>query len=125
MELTGRITGNAKVTTLKDERQVVNFTIALNDFYKPKGSSEGKQLATFYQCAYWQNPKLAQYLTKGSLVEVSGRVYATAYMSGNNEAKASLHLHVNMIKLHGKSTGTKAEVVETAVVETLKDDLPF
>ena len=34
MELTGRITADAKLSTVKDGRQVVNFTIAINDSYK-------------------------------------------------------------------------------------------
>lgn len=82
MELVGRIIANATVATLKDDRQVVNFTIAINDFYKPKGNSEGKQLTTFAICAYWISPKIAKRLIKGTLVEVSGRVYANDYMCG-------------------------------------------
>ena len=31
MELVGRLTADAKVSTLKDERKVVNFSIAIND----------------------------------------------------------------------------------------------
>src|SRR5258708_7406316 len=40
MMFVGRITKDAVVNQLKDERKVVNFTIALNDFYKPKGSEK-------------------------------------------------------------------------------------
>lgn len=100
MELTGRIVADATIAKLKDDRKVINFTIAINDQHTKKGSGERKQLTTYYNCAYWQSAKLAPCLTKGTLVELSGRIYATAYMSGNNEAKASLHVHVNSIKLH-------------------------
>jgi single-strand DNA-binding protein len=37
MVLIGRITKDATVKKLKDEWEVVNFSIAINDFYKPKG----------------------------------------------------------------------------------------
>ncbi len=36
MTIVGRITKDAVVNQLKDEREVVNFSLALNDFYKPK-----------------------------------------------------------------------------------------
>jgi single-strand DNA-binding protein len=37
MMFVGRITKDAVVNQLKGERQVVNFTVALNDYYRPKG----------------------------------------------------------------------------------------
>ena len=48
MEITARLTADAKVNTLKDERQVVNFTIAINDSYKPKESAETKKGSNLY-----------------------------------------------------------------------------
>ncbi len=36
MEIVGRITKDEVVNQLKDERNVVNFSIAVNDYYKPK-----------------------------------------------------------------------------------------
>ena len=44
MELVGRITKDAVINQLKDERKVVNFSIAVNDYYKPKNSEEGERL---------------------------------------------------------------------------------
>ena len=41
MEIVGRITKDAVVSQLKDERKVVNFSIAINDYYKPKNSGWG------------------------------------------------------------------------------------
>ncbi len=58
MEITARVTADAKVNTLKDERQVVNFNVAINDSYKPKDGREIKKMATFIQCAYWINPAI-------------------------------------------------------------------
>ncbi len=46
---TGRVIADAKVTTLKDERQVVNFSIAINDYYKAKNSEEGKKISYLYK----------------------------------------------------------------------------
>ena len=53
MVLIGRITKDASIKKLKDERQVVNFSIAINDYYKPKGQAGGVTLTTYYNCSYW------------------------------------------------------------------------
>ncbi|HET7898519.1 MAG TPA: single-stranded DNA-binding protein, partial [Flavisolibacter sp.] len=37
MTLIGRITKDAIVNTTKEGRKVVNFSIAINESYKPKG----------------------------------------------------------------------------------------
>ena len=43
---------------------------------------------------------MAASLKKGTLVEVSGRIYVSAFVSKEGEAKASLNCHVNSIKIH-------------------------
>jgi single-strand DNA-binding protein len=95
MEITGRVTADAKVNTLQDDRQVVNFTIAINDYYKPKGSTEGKQLTTYVNCSYWISSKIADRLTKGVLVQLYGRVGVQAYNNMEGNARASLTFHCN------------------------------
>ena len=128
MEITARITADAKVNTLQGERQVVNFNVAINDRYKSKDSSEVKNVATFIQCAYWINPAIAKYLTKGTLVELYGRIGVNAYKDMQGEPKASLTFHVNNIKLHGKGKTTEAENVPVPSTSDIKEpleDLPF
>ena len=125
--MTARLTGDAKVSTLKNDKQVVNFTVAINDNYKAKGSSETTKVVTYIQCDYWVNPNIAKYLTKGILVELQGRVGVNAYTSNDGEAKASITFHVNTIKLHGSTAvknTTPIEEKEEAFLDA-KDDLPF
>ncbi|MBL7722922.1 MAG: single-stranded DNA-binding protein [Chitinophagaceae bacterium] len=122
MVLIGRITKDATVKKLKDDREVVNFSLAINDYYKPKGAAEGVSLTTFYNCSYWISPKIALWLTKGSLVELSGRIYINAYIGLDGEAKASLNCHVNSITVHQHIKGKEAN---TTAKEEVSDDLPF
>ena len=127
MEMTARLTGDAKISNLKNDRQVVNFSVAINDRYKAKGSNEPTKVVTYVQCDYWVNPGVAQYLTKGTLVELQGRVGVIAYTSKDGEAKATLTFHVNTIKLHG-SAGVKNETPVITIAEAVAlpaDDLPF
>ena len=127
MELTARVTGDATISTLKNEKQVVHFNVAINGSYKPKGNTEVTKMVTYIQCSYWVNTNIAQYLTKGTLVELQGRIGVNAYKASDGEAKASLTFHVNSIKLHGKSGGslqTPVIPIATAIKEPV-EDLPF
>jgi single-strand DNA-binding protein len=95
----GRLTSNAQINTLKDERQVVHFSIAINSTYRTKNNDQPQTTTAFINCAYWLSTKVAESLTKGSVVEVSGRLFVSAYLSGE-EPKASLNCHVAHIKIH-------------------------
>ena len=126
MELFGRLTGDAVVNTLKDGRKVVHFSIALNDSYKPKESDEWKQITTYVNCSYWISDAIAKTLTKGKLVELYGRISASAWTNAQGDPKASLNFHVNNIKSHGKGNSVMKETLPTAdEIHEPIDDLPF
>ncbi|MBI3139803.1 MAG: single-stranded DNA-binding protein [Sphingobacteriales bacterium] len=130
MEITGRLTADAKLSTVKSGRQVVNFSVAVNDSYKPKGSEVAVKVTTYFNCSYWVNPGIATYLTKGTLVECFGRISVNAWTNAEGEPKASLNFHVNSIKLHGKassgSNGTAKEPLPAAAdISEPLEDLPF
>jgi single-strand DNA-binding protein len=124
----GRITKNAVVNHLKDEREVVNFDIAINDYYKPKGSDQAVKSTTFMSCSYWLTPKIAETLTKGTLVEINGRISASAYTTMSGEAKATIQCHVNSIKIHSRNKAVAAEGLaseSTMADQQGESELPF
>lgn len=123
MVLIGRLTKDAVVAQLKDDRQVVNFSLAINDKYKPKGGDKWVTVTTYITCTYWLSPKVAERLKKGNLIEVTGRLAVSAYTDMQGEAKGTLNCHVDTIKVHQqmKSDSEKAEPEKKEVPE----DLPF
>jgi single-strand DNA-binding protein len=123
MTIIGRLTKQAHISTLKDERKVLNFTVATNDYYKPKGSDKALAITTYYNCSYWINMQLAERLTKGTLVELHGRISVNAYKDMQGEARASLVLHVNAIKIHQAGKGIAVPSIPQK--EEVADDLPF
>ena len=129
MEILGRLTADANINTVKGNKEVVNFSIAINDSYRSNG--ETKKVTTYYQCGYWLNTKIAQYLKKGVLVQLIGRTTARAYLDRNGELKSSLHFFTNGIKLLSKGT-TEATTENSAfrsqnIITSAdqEDDLPF
>lgn len=124
MTIVGRLTKNAVVNTLPDNRKVVNFSIAINDRYHSKKKGNQVEHTSYFNCAYWLGEALAGHLKKGMLVQVEGRVFATAYISTGGEAKASLNCHVNRIQFLGgpkevSLVGRPADGAHDA------DDIPF
>ena len=125
MNITGRLTRDAEVRTTSQQKQVVNFSVAINDSYRNKQGERIEQ-TTYFDCSYWITPNVAKILTKGSLVELSGRVTARAWTGNDGEAHAGLNFHTSQIKLHGGSRRT--ETVQATTVTSYKkteDVLPF
>jgi single-strand DNA-binding protein len=130
MEIIGRITADATIIETKAGKKVVNFSIAINDTYKAKGSDEVTKLVTYINCSYWINPGVAPYLTKGTLVECAGRIGVNAWTGKDGEAKGSLTFNASRIKLHGGGNKVNAEtnapvIIAPAAMAEATEDLPF
>ena len=133
MTIIGRLTKDAQISTLPGDTQVVNFSVAVNDSYRNKQGERVEQ-TTYFDCAYWLSAKVAKILTKGTLVELTGRVSARSWIGKDGEAHAGLNFNTARIKLHSgvKKAETaeperEAENIEVATYETVSgnDDLPF
>ena len=130
MEITGRITKDATVHKVSNDKQVVNFSIAINDNYKPKGSSEYKEVVTYIDCSYWMGTGVAEWLKKGTLVQLFGRIGISVYTASDGRALGSLTFHINNLKI--LVFAKKAQTPETDSTPKVKhsvkdepDDLPF
>ena len=130
MNIIGRLTRDAQIRTTSQDKQVVNFSVAINDSYKNKQGERVEQ-STYLDCSYWISTSVAKVLKKGTLVELTGRVSTRAWMGKDGEPKAALNYHVSQIKFHGGSKKSEtlqdtAKVGNTQLIplETA-DDLPF
>ncbi|WP_119790758.1 single-stranded DNA-binding protein [Flavobacterium anhuiense] len=136
MNITGRVTRDAEVRTLSNSKQVVNFSVAVNESYRNKKGEKVEQ-TTFFECAYWISAKVAGILTKGALVELAGRVSARAWTGNDGEPRAGLNFTTSQITLHAggrKAESTQAvQSAEPAIqgenkkvaLKEPEEDLPF
>ena len=133
MEITGRLTADATVNTTKSGKEVVNFSIAINDSYRDKGTGEIKELTTYINCAYWRSPKPAAWLRKGTLVQLYGRIGQNVYNNMKGEAVGSLTFHVKDIDVlafpkrtaEGAAAQPYTGKQQPQNSAQTKDDLPF
>ena len=129
MEITGRVTKNAAVHTLKDNRSVVNFDVALSDGYKDKTTGTWIDRTEFVRCAYWLNTGSAKLLTKGAMVQLYGRMSARAWQGSDGQLRAGLQFQTTAFKVLGRNgkaqEPTQADVQAPPSEKNGDDDLPF
>ena len=117
--------GKSAETRETSSGNVTSFSVACND---------RKDVTTWYRCSMWgtRGEKLAQYLTKGGKVSVSGSLEAGVY-----EGKPDLKINVSDVTLQGSKAdnggaahepsrggGSRAPVDDFAR-QDLDDDVPF
>ena len=129
MEISGRIIKDAVTAKVSNDREVVNFSIAINDSYRPKGSGELKKIVTYIDCSYWMGSKMAQWLKKGTMVELFGRIGLNVYNNAEGKALGSLNFHTSNIKIlvfpKTENTSSVPAVQKKSTAEDEPDDLPF
>jgi len=129
MEISGRIVKDAVTAKVSNGREVVNFSIAVNDSYRPKGSAELKKIVTYIDCSYWMSAKMAQWLKKGTMVELFGRIGLNVYTNAEGKALGSLTFHTSNIKIlifpKTEITSSVPAVQKNNQVKDEPDDLPF
>ena len=76
--LAGRLTKDPELRYTPNGVAVANFTVAVN---RPFKNQQGEQEADFINCVAWrkQAENLANYMRKGSLVGVDGRIQTRTY----------------------------------------------
>src|SRR5690625_7698892 len=76
--LVGRLTRDPDLRYTPNGVAVANFTIAVN---RPFTNQQGNRDADFINCVVWRRPaeNLANYMSKGNLIGVDGRIQSRSY----------------------------------------------
>ena len=100
--LTGRLTADPVVRYTKEEAAVTHFTLAIN--------RAGTKSADFINCvAFGGIAKVcAEYLKKGRLVAVEGRLHTSSYVDKNGVKKTSTEVIIANMQLLGSKKAVAA-----------------
>ena len=91
VSLVGRIVQNPELKNLSDGNSVTKFNIAIDRYLalaqKEEKKNEGKATADFPRVIVWgkQAENCCKYLTKGSMVSISGRVSTSVYENSEGD----------------------------------------
>ncbi len=99
----GRLGRDAEQKHLPSGAPVLEFSIAIDSGFGDKKTSWWLRCSMFGD----RGPKLAQYLTKGQQIGVSGEFTPRTYQS-NGQEKMSLDLRVNAVELLGSKRDSES-----------------
>ena len=132
--IVGRLTRDPDLRYTSNGHAVANFTVAVN---RPFKSENGEQEADFVNCVAWrkQAENLANYMRKGSLVGVDGRIQTRSYE--NQEGRRVfvtevLAEHITFLESKNETQQTQQAQTESnpfenegEKVDVGEGDLPF
>lgn len=135
-DFSGNLTRDAVLRTVRGDLRVLDFGVAINEKQKDRDTGEYVDKPVFVNCALFgiRAEKLAQYLTKGTKVAVSGKLHYSTYVK-DDETRHELSVVVDQLDfLSQRKQPDNAPAVsqpvatapETSVEPELYDeDVPF
>lgn len=131
VSLVGRLTADPELKTTTTGTPYVKFSLGV-DRGLPRDKreeriAENKAIADFPRIAVFgpMAGHICNYLSKGSLVSVSGSVRTDSYDSPEGEKKFFMEIHGRKIRfLEGKKQSTQNDASEAIEIE-VHDDIPF
>ena len=125
---TGNLGKDSETRHTAQGKAVVQFSVAVKSGYGDKAST------TWARCSLWgdRGEAVAQYLTKGQLVGITGEVELKEFTNKEGNKQSSLEVRVNDLTLLG-GRQDKAETQErpverkaaTGAFNEFDDDIPF
>jgi single-strand DNA-binding protein len=124
----GYVGNDATINTVNN-KTVINFNVAHTETWKDN-TGEKQSKTTWFQVAKWTDKTaVAQYIKKGTLVSVEGKVEARAYTTKDGTQGVSLVLTASEIELHGsrgeQQTQNTTAAEPVSVSDDVVSDLPF
>lgn len=103
LTIAGNIGRDCRVNSVNGQNgsiSVCNFVVAVD---KRQKDQNGQKQTLWVECALWgvRADALAQYLTKGTKVSVSGEADVTSYTDNNGNVVPKMTLRVNDVTLQG------------------------
>ncbi len=123
--LVGNLGRDAELRYTPSGTPLADFSLATNERWTDS-SGQQKEHTQWFRCTLWgkQAEKIKQYLTKGKMVYVDGRLRVRDYVTQDGEKRYSLDVRVDTLQLLGGRGGAAEELgkPDEAIAE---DDIPF
>lgn len=124
---TGNLGNDAEQKYTAGGDSVISFSVGV------KAGFGDKATTTWARCQMWgkRGEAVAQYLTKGQLVGVSGEVNMREWQDKEGQKRQSLEVRVNDLTLLGKKEGqpghaqTRQENKPKPQIDAFEDSIPF
>lgn len=105
--LIGRLTQDPQLRTTPNGQSVCSFGIATNRIRKDQKTGEVKKSTEYHNIVLWQRLAeiVSQYLTKGSLVLIEGRLQTRTWQDSSGNQRSRTEIIGERIQLGPKAAG--------------------
>lgn len=106
--LIGRTTRDPDLRYTPNGKGVANFTLAVDRGFP---GSDGERQADFFDCQCWGKTaeNMAQYVTKGQLIAVQGRLQSRSYETQDGQKRKVIEVVADVVKfLERKKDGSSS-----------------
>ena len=129
--LIGRLTRDPELRFTPNGKAVANFTLAVDRSFKREGQPE----ADFFRVTVWgkQAENCANYLSKGGMTAVDGRIEINKYTDKDGQERTSVDVTASDVRFLNSPGGRKdagetdagSEMDSGDISDFSDDDLPF
>jgi single-strand DNA-binding protein len=101
IQIIGRLGKDPEVRYTPGGEAVCNFSVATSERWKDKNTGEVKEETTWHRVSAWgrQAEIVGQYLVRGSLVYVEGKMTSRKYADKNGVEKESFEIRMQEMKM--------------------------
>ena len=128
VQIIGYLGRDAELKYIPNGTAVASISIATTEVWKDKNGQK-KEATEWHRCSVWdkQAETLAEYLTKGRLVYVEGRIQTSKWKDKDGNERESKEIRVDRITLLGKKEQSQPQTVDAVseAAEIDDRDIPF
>lgn len=119
--LIGRLTRDPELRFTPNGKAVASFSLAVDRSFKREGQPE----ADFFRISVWgkQAENCANYLSKGSLTAVDGRIEINKYTDKDGQERTSVDVTANDVRFLSSPGGKKNGQEKSSATEDKKGDM--
>lgn len=128
--LIGHLGGDPEIRYMPSGDAVANFSIATTESWRDKTSGEQREATEWHRLTmFGRLAEIAgQYLKKGSMIYVEGRIKTKKYTDKDGIERYSTGIECTTLKMLGgksESQQTSSPATSNQTVNDLEDDIPF
>lgn len=125
--IVGRVGQNPKTSFLQDGTAIASFSLATSETWKDKTTGEKKEKTTWHNCQAWRRlgEICGEYLSKGSLVYIEGKLNNRSYEKDGVTKYISEIIVSQMQMLGGRQEQKAGPVPKNQRGNAQSDDIPF
>jgi single-strand DNA-binding protein len=112
--LIGRLTQNPEIKTTPQGQNICSFGLATNRVWIDKQTNKKQEKTEYHNIILWGKlaETAAQYLTKGSLVFIEGRIQTRSWQDATGNRRSRTEIIAESIQLGPKKTDMFREKIE-------------